>query len=107
MPARLLPLAEAIRLAPSFGNLQPWRLEAEDGSTLRLRAAAAALPGLDPDWALLAQGFGCAIEAAASVADVAVERGPAESIELSDPAPEPLLVVSREWSLAVEPTGNP
>lgn len=29
-----------------------------------------------------------------------------EPVELNDPAPEPLLVVSQEWSLAVEPTGG-
>jgi hypothetical protein len=29
-----------------------------------------------------------------------------ESIKLNDPAPEPLLVVSREWNLAMEPTGR-
>lgn len=29
-----------------------------------------------------------------------------EQVELTDPAPEPLLVVSREWSLALDPTGG-
>jgi hypothetical protein len=29
-----------------------------------------------------------------------------EPIDLIDPAPEPLLVVSSEWALALEPTGD-
>jgi hypothetical protein len=29
-----------------------------------------------------------------------------EPIDLIDPAPEPLLVVSNEWALALEPTGD-
>jgi nitroreductase len=69
--------AEAVRLAPSGHNTQPWRLARTGARSLRiawdpqrwLRAA-------DPDGEVLACSLGCAVEAIASVAEIAHEKCP-------------------------------
>jgi len=69
----LLPLVEAVRSAPSPGNLQPWSIGGE-GRELRLAVEPTAFPAaLDPEGRLAAQSLGCAIEAAASVAELELE----------------------------------
>jgi molybdopterin/thiamine biosynthesis adenylyltransferase/nitroreductase len=70
-PAELRPVLEAIRLAPSGHNTQPWRLEMLDERTVRIgQDRDRALPAVDPESRYVCYGIGCAIESAATIADV-------------------------------------
>src|SRR4051812_14295633 len=89
VPRRLLPIVDAIRRAPSDRNLQPWSLRFDGDDAVRLVADGAGD-------ALLAQGIGCAVEAACSVAHVELDlaqepiRAGAEvaRLELGDVRPD-------------------
>jgi nitroreductase len=73
----LRPVLEAIRLAPSGHNTQPWRLSILDDRTVRVEQARdRALPVVDPESRYVCYGIGCAIESAATIAEVEWEPGP-------------------------------
>jgi nitroreductase len=77
---------EAIRCAPSGHNAQPWRLRiTEDGDVALGWDPSRALPVVDPDGRYISYAIGCAIEAAATVADVSFEpSSPADPREGSE-----------------------
>ena len=71
VPVTLRPALEAIRLAPSGHNTQPWRLEVVDERTVRIGLDQdRALPAVDPESRYVCYGMGCAIESAATIAEV-------------------------------------
>ncbi len=73
----LRPVLEAVRIAPSAHNTQPWRLVLASDDALHLELdPRRGLPGSDPAGEMLAYSLGCAVEAAATVADVEHERCP-------------------------------
>lgn len=66
----LRPVLEAIRLAPSGHNVQPWRLEVHDERTVRIgRDPDRALHVVDPEGRYDNYAIGCAIESAATIAE--------------------------------------
>jgi len=74
IPKQLRAVLEAMRLAPSIRNSQPWRLIVTGPTAIRLETAAErALPVSDPEKQALYQSLGCAIEAANAVAHIAFE----------------------------------
>jgi nitroreductase len=74
----LEPVLEAVRLAPSGHNTQPWQLCASGETGFRVAWDRERWPrAADPDGEVLACSLGCAIEAAASVARIAHEDCPA------------------------------
>jgi nitroreductase len=74
VPARLLPLLEAIRLAPSAHNTQPWRLQLRAADSIEIAWDPTRwLEVADPGREHLLYSVGCAIEAACSVAAVECE----------------------------------
>jgi nitroreductase len=78
-----MPVLEAIRIAPSVHNTQPWRAAIRGAGELRLEwARERTLTTADPEGFGASFCIGCAVEAAASVAEVEFQPGPGES---SDP----------------------
>lgn len=75
---------EAIRLAPSVHNVQPWCLEVRGEDRLRvLWKRDRWLPVLDPEGRATCYSMGCALQAASTVADL--EITPSDATDPLDP----------------------
>jgi nitroreductase len=74
-------VVEAIRLAPSPHNIQPWSLALRGPREITVGwARERAVPAVDPLGHAIAIGLGCGIEAAATVADIDIEPGTLEDV---------------------------
>lgn len=81
IPETLRPVLEAVRLAPSAHNTQPWLVTVHDNETFQIGWDLDRWLALsDPAGEQLAYSLGCAIEAAHAVAPV--EYRPAPQIEI-------------------------
>jgi len=78
-------VVRAISLAPSPHNTQPWVLRLNSRREIRMSwNRARAVPCADPRGYGVALGLGCAIEAAASIADIAFAPGTGDDIFAPD-----------------------
>lgn len=71
---QIVAVLDAMRLAPSPHNCQPWLLDVQSGDTLEVRLRQdRPLPYADPNGNGSLTSLGCAVEAAASVADLSID----------------------------------
>ncbi|MBB3228879.1 molybdopterin/thiamine biosynthesis adenylyltransferase [Luteibacter sp. Sphag1AF] len=76
---------EAMVLAPSPHNCQPWHFTVLNDREIQIGwDRSRALPAVDPEGFAIAYGLGCAIEAAASVADIGFRHSEQEDILAPD-----------------------
>lgn len=80
LPEGTLTVLNAMRLAPSVHNTQPWMFGVTDASTIQLCSVRArSLRVIDAGLEGLHYSLGCSIESAATVAEVEFEHAPAET----------------------------
>ncbi len=85
LPEGTLTALNAMRLAPSVHNTQPWLLGVTDASTIQLHSVRSrTLKVIDARLEGAHYSLGCSIEAAATVAEVDFEHAPPETLALGD-----------------------